>query len=120
MCYNEKVMNKSVGNIDSLCHVSLPLQALWVYMINIAFSALAILHLTYLGSVFNSSVDYMEEDEVRSTSLEEETILIHPRSIFTSPNNTNLPLGDLQSVQHTTPSVLRPWIHMRKTNKKKP
>lgn len=35
-------------------------------MINIAFSALAILHLTYLGSVFNSSVDYMEEDEVRS------------------------------------------------------
>lgn len=36
-------------------------------MINIAFSALAILHLTYLGSVFNSSVDYMEEDEVRST-----------------------------------------------------
>uniref|UniRef100_A0A672JI06 Porcupine O-acyltransferase n=1 Tax=Salarias fasciatus TaxID=181472 RepID=A0A672JI06_SALFA len=36
---------------------------LWVYMINIAFSALAILHLTYLGSVFNSSVDYMEEDE---------------------------------------------------------
>lgn len=120
MCYNEKVMNKSVGNIDSLCHVSLPLQALWVYMINIAFSALAILHLTYLGSVFNSSVDYMEEDEVRSTSLEEETILIRSRSIFTSPNNTNLPLGDLQSVQHMTPSVLRPWIHMRKTNKKKP
>lgn len=34
-------------------------------MINIAFSALAILHLTYLGSVFNSSVDFMEEDEVR-------------------------------------------------------
>uniref|UniRef100_H2MGZ9 Porcupine O-acyltransferase n=1 Tax=Oryzias latipes TaxID=8090 RepID=H2MGZ9_ORYLA len=28
---------------------------LWVYMINIAFSALAMLHLTYLGSVFNSS-----------------------------------------------------------------
>lgn len=36
-----------------------------MYMINIAFSALAILHLTYLGSVFNSSVDFMEEDEVR-------------------------------------------------------
>lgn len=35
-----------------------------MYMINIIFSALAILHLTYLGSVFNSSVDYMEEDEV--------------------------------------------------------
>lgn len=50
-------------------HDALPLalQGLWVYVINIAFSALAILHLTYLGSVFNSSVDYMEEDEVRST-----------------------------------------------------
>lgn len=36
-----------------------------MYMINIAFGALAILHLTYLGSVFNSSVDFMEEDEVR-------------------------------------------------------
>lgn len=48
------------------CSTSLPLQALWVYMINIAFSVLAILHMTYLGSVFNSSVDYMEEDEVRS------------------------------------------------------
>lgn len=33
-------------------------------MINIAFSALAVVHLTYLGSVFTSSVDYMEEDEV--------------------------------------------------------
>ncbi|XP_029291507.1 protein-serine O-palmitoleoyltransferase porcupine isoform X3 [Cottoperca gobio] len=39
------------------------LHKLWVYLINIAFSALAVLHLTYLGSVFNSSVDYMEEDE---------------------------------------------------------
>lgn len=47
---------------DALC---LPLQALWVYLINVAFSALAVLHLTYLGSVFNSSVDYVEEDEVR-------------------------------------------------------
>lgn len=34
-------------------------------MINVAFSALAVVHLTYLGSVFTSSVDYMEEDEVR-------------------------------------------------------
>uniref|UniRef100_A0A3P8WWX1 Porcupine O-acyltransferase n=1 Tax=Cynoglossus semilaevis TaxID=244447 RepID=A0A3P8WWX1_CYNSE len=33
-------------------------KALWVYLINVAFSALAVLHLTYLGSVFNSSVDY--------------------------------------------------------------
>ncbi|CAM9288301.1 unnamed protein product [Lampetra planeri] len=36
---------------------------LWVYVINGTFSALALLHLTYLGSVFNSSVDYMEEEE---------------------------------------------------------
>uniref|UniRef100_A0AAQ4Q263 Porcupine O-acyltransferase n=1 Tax=Gasterosteus aculeatus aculeatus TaxID=481459 RepID=A0AAQ4Q263_GASAC len=36
---------------------------LWVYVINVAFSALAILHLTYLGSVFNSSVDYVDEEE---------------------------------------------------------
>lgn len=33
-------------------------------MINIVFSTLALVHLTYLGSVFTSSVDYMEEDEV--------------------------------------------------------
>lgn len=33
-------------------------------MINLVFSALAVVHLTYLGSVFTSSVDYMEEDEV--------------------------------------------------------
>lgn len=36
-------------------------------MINVTFSVLAVLHLTYLGSVFNSSVDYMEEDEVPFT-----------------------------------------------------
>lgn len=46
-----------------MCRLLL-LQVFWVYMINIAFSALAVVHLTYLGSVFTSSVDYMEEDEV--------------------------------------------------------
>lgn len=56
-----------------------------MYMINIAFSALAILHLTYLGSVFNSSVDYMEEDEVRSTGSEEQSIFIHSTSDVYSP-----------------------------------
>lgn len=61
MCYNHIDLS-----IYPWSQVSLSLQALWVYMINIAFSALAILHLTYLGSVFNSSVDYVEEDEVRS------------------------------------------------------
>ena len=43
-------------------------QALWVYIINIAFSALTVLHLAYLGSVFNSSVDYMDDDEVGTIS----------------------------------------------------
>lgn len=38
-------------------------QALWVYIINVAFSALAVFHLAYLGSLFNSSVDYMDDDD---------------------------------------------------------
>lgn len=68
-------------------HDALPLalQGLWVYVINIAFSALAILHLTYLGSVFNSSVDYMEEDEVRSTV----TFIYIKSVLLTKPNVTN-------------------------------
>ncbi|KAM3617820.1 uncharacterized protein V6R79_011625 [Siganus canaliculatus] len=70
--YIEHVLRKRLAAIFSACVLSKKCQAncthrnkkaLWVYMINIAFSALAILHLTYLGSVFNSSVDYMEEDE---------------------------------------------------------
>ncbi|XP_054640016.1 protein-serine O-palmitoleoyltransferase porcupine-like [Dunckerocampus dactyliophorus] len=70
--YIEHVLRKRLAAIFNACILSKKCQpncshqnkkALWVYMINIAFSALAILHLTYLGSVFNSSVDYMEEDE---------------------------------------------------------
>ncbi|KAJ0036972.1 hypothetical protein NQD34_005649 [Periophthalmus magnuspinnatus] len=38
-------------------------KSLWVHLINLVFSALAVLHMTYLGSVFNSSVDFMEEEE---------------------------------------------------------
>uniref|UniRef100_A0A8C7PJI2 Protein-serine O-palmitoleoyltransferase porcupine n=1 Tax=Oncorhynchus mykiss TaxID=8022 RepID=A0A8C7PJI2_ONCMY len=38
-------------------------KAPWVYIINIAFSVLAVFHLAYLGSLFNSSVDYMDDDE---------------------------------------------------------
>uniref|UniRef100_A0A8C8I889 Protein-serine O-palmitoleoyltransferase porcupine n=1 Tax=Oncorhynchus tshawytscha TaxID=74940 RepID=A0A8C8I889_ONCTS len=38
-------------------------KAPWVYIINIGFSALAVFHLAYLGSLFNSSVDYMDDDE---------------------------------------------------------
>lgn len=47
-----------------MCVVPPPMQVFWVHVINIAFSVLAVVHLTYLGSVFSSSVDYMEEDEV--------------------------------------------------------
>ncbi|XP_038578262.1 protein-serine O-palmitoleoyltransferase porcupine-like isoform X2 [Micropterus salmoides] len=70
--YIEHVLRKRLAAICNACVLSKKCQPncahrnkkeLWVYMINIAFSALAILHLTYLGSVFNSSVDYMEEDE---------------------------------------------------------
>uniref|UniRef100_A0A671W515 Porcupine O-acyltransferase n=1 Tax=Sparus aurata TaxID=8175 RepID=A0A671W515_SPAAU len=70
--YIEHVLRKRLAAIFNACVLSKKCQpncthrnkkGLWVYVINIAFSALAILHLTYLGSVFNSSVDYMEEDE---------------------------------------------------------
>uniref|UniRef100_UPI003AABE465 protein-serine O-palmitoleoyltransferase porcupine-like isoform X1 n=1 Tax=Centroberyx gerrardi TaxID=166262 RepID=UPI003AABE465 len=70
--YIEHVLRKRLAAIFNACILSKKCQpncthqnkkALWVYMINTAFSALAVLHLTYLGSVFNSSVDYMDEDE---------------------------------------------------------
>ncbi|XP_061702414.1 protein-serine O-palmitoleoyltransferase porcupine-like isoform X3 [Syngnathoides biaculeatus] len=70
--YVEHVLRKRLAAILSACILSKKCQANcahqnkkapWVYMINVAFSALAVLHLTYLGSVFNSSVDYVEEDE---------------------------------------------------------
>ncbi|GAA6106163.1 protein-serine O-palmitoleoyltransferase porcupine [Tachysurus ichikawai] len=38
-------------------------KALWVYLINGVFSALAVLHLTYLASVFGSSADNIDSDE---------------------------------------------------------
>ncbi|XP_051914089.1 protein-serine O-palmitoleoyltransferase porcupine-like [Hippocampus zosterae] len=70
--YTEHVLRKRLAAMFNACVLSKKCQpncthqnkkALWVYMINVAFSTLAIVHLTYLGSVFNSSVDYMEEDE---------------------------------------------------------
>ncbi|KAM4563725.1 protein-serine O-palmitoleoyltransferase porcupine-like isoform 3-T4 [Odontesthes bonariensis] len=70
--YIEHVLRKRLAVLFNACILSKKCQPncnhqnkkkLWVYGINIAFSALAVLHLTYLGSVFNSSVDYMEEDE---------------------------------------------------------
>ncbi|KAM9785938.1 protein-serine O-palmitoleoyltransferase porcupine-like [Neosynchiropus ocellatus] len=70
--YIEHVLRKRLAVIFNACILSKKCaancnhqnkKALWVYLINLVFSALAVLHLTYLGSVFNSSVDYMEEDE---------------------------------------------------------
>ncbi|XP_037334470.2 protein-serine O-palmitoleoyltransferase porcupine-like isoform X1 [Pungitius pungitius] len=70
--YIEHVLRKRLADVFNACILSKKCQPncphrnkkkLWVYVINVAFSALAILHLTYLGSVFNSSVDYMEEEE---------------------------------------------------------
>ncbi|ROL42195.1 Protein-serine O-palmitoleoyltransferase porcupine [Anabarilius grahami] len=39
------------------------LHELWVYLINGTFSMLAVLHVTYLGSIFGSSTDDMDSDE---------------------------------------------------------
>ncbi|XP_029362888.1 protein-serine O-palmitoleoyltransferase porcupine isoform X1 [Echeneis naucrates] len=70
--YVEHVLRKRLAAILDACILSKKCQPncthqnkkkLWVYIINITFSALALLHLTYLGSVFSSSVDYMEEEE---------------------------------------------------------
>ncbi|XP_037832734.1 protein-serine O-palmitoleoyltransferase porcupine isoform X2 [Kryptolebias marmoratus] len=70
--YVEHVFRKRLAVVFNACILSRKCppncrhqnkKKLWVYLINVAFSALAVLHLTYLGSVFNSSVDYMEEDE---------------------------------------------------------
>uniref|UniRef100_A0A8C6PIG2 Porcupine O-acyltransferase n=1 Tax=Nothobranchius furzeri TaxID=105023 RepID=A0A8C6PIG2_NOTFU len=70
--YIEHVLRKRLAVIFSACILSRKCppgcshqnkKKRWVYLINIAFSALAVLHLTYLGSVFNSSVDYTEEEE---------------------------------------------------------
>ncbi|KAM6976749.1 protein-serine O-palmitoleoyltransferase porcupine-like [Aplochiton taeniatus] len=70
--YIEHALRKRLATIFSACILSKKCQpncnhhnkkALWVYIINVAFSVLALVHLAYLGSVFNSSVDYMDEDE---------------------------------------------------------
>ncbi|CAL8367275.1 unnamed protein product [Lota lota] len=70
--YIEHVLRKRLASIFNACVLSKKCQpncthhnkkAIWVYVMNTAFSGLAVLHLTYLGSVFNSSVDYMDEEE---------------------------------------------------------
>uniref|UniRef100_A0A8C7N011 Protein-serine O-palmitoleoyltransferase porcupine n=1 Tax=Oncorhynchus kisutch TaxID=8019 RepID=A0A8C7N011_ONCKI len=70
--YVEHVLRRRLADILNACILSKKCQpncthknkkAPWVYIINIAFSALAVFHLAYLGSLFNSSVDYMDDDE---------------------------------------------------------
>ncbi|XP_033825122.1 protein-serine O-palmitoleoyltransferase porcupine-like isoform X2 [Periophthalmus magnuspinnatus] len=70
--YVEHVLRKRLADVLSACVSSRKCQSncshrntksLWVHLINLVFSALAVLHMTYLGSVFNSSVDFMEEEE---------------------------------------------------------
>uniref|UniRef100_A0AAY4BX44 Porcupine O-acyltransferase n=1 Tax=Denticeps clupeoides TaxID=299321 RepID=A0AAY4BX44_9TELE len=68
MTYVEHVLRRRLATILNACVLSRRCQAdcahqnkkaPWVYFINVAFGALAIFHLTYLGSVFDSS----SEDE---------------------------------------------------------
>ncbi|XP_077579733.1 protein-serine O-palmitoleoyltransferase porcupine-like [Stigmatopora nigra] len=70
--YVEHVLRKRLATLLDACVLSKKCKpncahrnkkALWVRAINLLFGVLALIHLTYLGSVFSSSVDYMEEDE---------------------------------------------------------
>ncbi|XP_019906901.2 protein-serine O-palmitoleoyltransferase porcupine isoform X2 [Esox lucius] len=70
--YIEHVLRKRLAAIFNACILSKKCQqncthknkkAVWVYIVNLAFSFLAVFHLAYLGSLFNSSVDYMEEND---------------------------------------------------------
>uniref|UniRef100_A0A673YP83 Protein-serine O-palmitoleoyltransferase porcupine n=1 Tax=Salmo trutta TaxID=8032 RepID=A0A673YP83_SALTR len=64
--YIEHVLRKRLAAIFNACILSKKCQpncshknnkVLWVYVINVAFSTLAVFHLAYLGSLFNSSSD---------------------------------------------------------------
>uniref|UniRef100_A0A8C9QTA6 Protein-serine O-palmitoleoyltransferase porcupine n=1 Tax=Scleropages formosus TaxID=113540 RepID=A0A8C9QTA6_SCLFO len=70
--YVEHVLRKRLATIFSACILSkrcLPActhqhkKSLWVYSINVAFSALAVFHLAYLGSLFDANVDNADSDE---------------------------------------------------------
>ncbi|XP_035502016.1 protein-serine O-palmitoleoyltransferase porcupine-like isoform X1 [Scophthalmus maximus] len=74
--YIEHVLRKRLADVFNACVLSKRCQPncshrhkqeLWVYVVNFTFGALAVVHLTYLGSVFNSSVDYMEQEEDDAT-----------------------------------------------------
>ncbi|XP_028848321.1 protein-serine O-palmitoleoyltransferase porcupine-like isoform X1 [Denticeps clupeoides] len=72
MTYVEHVLRRRLATILNACVLSRRCQAdcahqnkkaPWVYFINVAFGALAIFHLTYLGSVFDSSSEDVDGDE---------------------------------------------------------
>uniref|UniRef100_A0A8C7JD73 Porcupine O-acyltransferase like n=3 Tax=Oncorhynchus TaxID=8016 RepID=A0A8C7JD73_ONCKI len=70
--YVEHVLRKRLAAIFSACILSKQCpnnchhqqkKELWVYGINLAFSAMAIFHLTYLGSLFDAEVDNLAAEE---------------------------------------------------------
>ncbi|XP_063064833.1 porcupine O-acyltransferase like [Engraulis encrasicolus] len=70
--YVEHVLRKRLAVIFSACILSKSCppecthqnkKSLWVYGINVTFSVLAIFHLTYLGSLFDSDLDNMDNVE---------------------------------------------------------
>ncbi|XP_003978495.1 protein-serine O-palmitoleoyltransferase porcupine-like isoform X1 [Takifugu rubripes] len=70
--YVEHVLRKRLASIFSACVLSRPCssgchhqhkQEFWVMLLNLVFSLLAIVHLTYLGSMFDPGVDEQEAEE---------------------------------------------------------
>uniref|UniRef100_A0A8C1U837 Porcupine O-acyltransferase n=1 Tax=Cyprinus carpio TaxID=7962 RepID=A0A8C1U837_CYPCA len=84
--YIEHVLRKRLSVILNACVLSKRCPSdckhrhkkdFWVYFINGIFSTLAVLHLTYLGSIFGSSTDDMDsyEDGIASHTIEKWTQL---------------------------------------------
>ncbi|XP_030640429.1 protein-serine O-palmitoleoyltransferase porcupine isoform X2 [Chanos chanos] len=72
MTYVEHVLRKRLATVLNACVLSKKCRpdcshknkkALWVYLINLTFSGLAVFHLIYLGALFDSSSDDMDVDE---------------------------------------------------------
>lgn len=70
--YVEHVLRKRLAAIFNSCILSKPCptechhqnkKKLWVHGINLAFSVLAVFHLTYLGSLFDADVDDLAAEE---------------------------------------------------------
>ncbi|KAK7884377.1 hypothetical protein WMY93_027500 [Mugilogobius chulae] len=71
LTYTEHVLRKKLASIFSACVLSRPCASVcthqhkkdvWVLAINLAFSFLAVLHLTYLGSMFDPGLSEGEEE----------------------------------------------------------